>query len=114
MRHKNGLKTSLTIFFFFLENAQNLGRSDDAKRRKKRGWPMLQIKLNSKTLTAYFVDVFVLPGAALSTSLVVSSSLASEKRFFLSSMINQKFSLNVCSFPGFSLVEIKSDDGYPL
>ena len=37
MRHKNGLKTSLT--FFFLENAQNLGRSDDAKRRKKWGWP---------------------------------------------------------------------------
>ena len=25
--------------FFFLENAKNLGRSDDAKRRKKRGWP---------------------------------------------------------------------------
>ena len=37
VRHKNGLKTSLTIFFFL--NAQNLGRSDDAKRRKKRGWP---------------------------------------------------------------------------
>ena len=30
---KNGLTTSL------LENAKNLGRSDDAKRRKKRGWP---------------------------------------------------------------------------
>ena len=25
--------------FFFLLNAKNLGRSDDAKRRKKRGWP---------------------------------------------------------------------------
>ena len=23
-----------------LENAKNLGRSDDAKRRKKRGWPI--------------------------------------------------------------------------
>ena len=28
------LTTSL-LFFFFLENAENLGRSDDAKRRKK-------------------------------------------------------------------------------
>jgi len=28
----NGLTTSLTFFF---ENAKNLGRSDDAKRRKK-------------------------------------------------------------------------------
>ena len=27
------------ITFFFLENAKNLGRSDDAKQRKKRGWP---------------------------------------------------------------------------
>ena len=34
---KNGLTTSLLVFFF--ENAKNLGRSDDAKRRKKRGWP---------------------------------------------------------------------------
>ena len=30
---KNGLTTSLLFFF---ENAKNLGRSDDAKRRKKR------------------------------------------------------------------------------
>ena len=29
---KNGLTTSLLFFF---ENAKNLGRSDDAKRRKK-------------------------------------------------------------------------------
>ena len=27
------------VTFFFFENAKNLGRSDDAKRRKKRGWP---------------------------------------------------------------------------
>ena len=41
VRHKDGLKTSLTIFFFFFfENAQSLGRSDDAKRRKKRGWAL--------------------------------------------------------------------------
>ena len=34
---KNGLTTSLLPFFF--ENATNLGRSEDTKRRKKRGWP---------------------------------------------------------------------------
>ena len=33
---KNSLTTSLQ---FFSENAKNLGRSDNAKRRKKRGWP---------------------------------------------------------------------------
>ena len=27
------------ITFFFFENAKNLGRSDDGKGRKKRGWP---------------------------------------------------------------------------
>ena len=32
---KNGLTTPLRFFL----NAQNLGRSDEAKRRKKRGWP---------------------------------------------------------------------------
>ena len=34
---KNGLTTSLLVFFF--ENAKNLGRSDDANMKKKRGWP---------------------------------------------------------------------------
>jgi len=29
----------LRRYFFFFENAKNLGRSDDGKRRKKRGWP---------------------------------------------------------------------------
>ena len=33
---KNGLSRSLLFFF---ESAKKLGRSDDAKRRKKRGWP---------------------------------------------------------------------------
>ena len=33
---KNG---STTLFPFFVENAKNLGCSDDAKWRKKRGWP---------------------------------------------------------------------------
>ena len=32
MRHENGLTTSLLFFF---ENSNTLGRSDDAKRRKK-------------------------------------------------------------------------------
>ena len=41
---KNGLTTN---FFFCFENAKHLGRSDDAKRRKKRGWP-------------YNISVFVL------------------------------------------------------
>ena len=27
------------VTFFFFENAQNLGRLGDTKRRKKRGWP---------------------------------------------------------------------------
>ena len=35
---KNSLTTSL-LFFFFFENAKNLGRSDDNKRWKKRGSP---------------------------------------------------------------------------
>ena len=29
-------------FVLFFLNAKNLGRSDDAKRRKKRGWPKSQ------------------------------------------------------------------------
>ena len=28
------------VVTFFFENAKNLGRSDDGKRRKKRGWPI--------------------------------------------------------------------------
>ena len=33
---EKGFKYVVTFFF---ENAKNLGRSDDPKRRKKRGWP---------------------------------------------------------------------------
>ena len=29
----------VVTFFFSFENAKNLGRSEEAKRRKKRGWP---------------------------------------------------------------------------
>ena len=36
---KNGLTPPLLFFFSFFENAKNLGRSDDAKQRKKKGWP---------------------------------------------------------------------------
>ena len=41
---KNGLTTSLlfVLFCFFFLIAKKLGRSDDAKRRKKRGWPKSQ------------------------------------------------------------------------
>ena len=42
---KKGVTTSL-LFSFFLFNAKNLGRSDDDKRRKKRGWPNSQIWTN--------------------------------------------------------------------
>ena len=34
----------VVTFFFFFENAKNLGRSDDAKRRKKRGWPKFTLQ----------------------------------------------------------------------
>ena len=36
---KNSLTTSLLFVVVVFENAKYLGRSDDAKRRKKRGWP---------------------------------------------------------------------------
>ena len=38
---KNGLTTSLLFIFF--ENAQNLGRSDDAKRRKIKRMALSQL-----------------------------------------------------------------------
>ena len=31
------------VFTFFFENDKNLGRSDDAKRRKKEEWPKREI-----------------------------------------------------------------------
>ena len=30
------------VTFFFFENAKNLGQSDNAKWRKKRGWPKIK------------------------------------------------------------------------
>ena len=40
---KNGVTTSLLFSFFFcFEIAKNLDRSDDGKRRKKRGWPLIR------------------------------------------------------------------------
>ena len=45
---KNGVTTSLLFFLF--ENAKNLGRSDDGKRRKKRGWPHGK----ENTITIYY------------------------------------------------------------
>ena len=41
------VKNGLTRWFFFGENAKNLGRSDVAKRRKKRGWPYYKEKVNN-------------------------------------------------------------------
>ena len=41
------------VTFFFFENAKNLGRSDDSKRRKKRGWPnrkRIEIMINNVVL----------------------------------------------------------------
>ena len=35
---KNDSTTSF-LFSFFFDNAKNLGRSEDAKWRKKKGWP---------------------------------------------------------------------------
>ena len=40
---KNGLTTLLLLFFFFW-NVKNLGRWNDAKRNKKRGWPNVLCK----------------------------------------------------------------------
>ena len=38
---KNGVTTSLLFFF---ENAKNLGRSDDGKRRKKRRMALKEVE----------------------------------------------------------------------
>ena len=46
-REKNGL-TTVGRYFFFFENAENLGRSDDTKWRKKRRWPYSQTLLWTK------------------------------------------------------------------
>ena len=51
----------VTLFFFF-KNAKNLGWSDDAKRRKKRGWPCICLETMRKflcgisTFRCVFVD----------------------------------------------------------
>ena len=52
---KNGVTTSLLLI---LENAKNLGCSDDGKRRKKRGWPNFVLCLTK------FVDTLLQPQAA--------------------------------------------------
>ena len=40
--------------FFFVENARSLGRSDDGKRKKKRGWPKVNLP-SSRTLSVYHI-----------------------------------------------------------
>ena len=37
-------RLNYVVTFFFFENAKNLDRSDDSKRRKKWGWPNVQFK----------------------------------------------------------------------
>ena len=54
---------------------------------------------------------FVFLCAELSTSFLISPSLASAKRILLFSMTNCKFSSNACSFLDLYSVELKSDDG---
>ena len=50
---KNGLTTSLPFFF-----AKNLGWSNNAKRRKKRGWPNDLLKLISKGQTCNLITIY--------------------------------------------------------
>ena len=50
---KNGSTTSL---HFFLKKAKNLGRSDDAKWRKNRGWPNIYIFFQIDRLEPFFTD----------------------------------------------------------
>ena len=50
---KNGLTTSLLFFF-----AKNLGWSNNAKRRKKRGWPNDLLKLISKGQTCNLITIY--------------------------------------------------------
>ena len=53
---KNGLTISL-LFVFIIENAKNLGRSDNAKW-KKRGWPNITPK-DKKLFVIYFLCIHV-------------------------------------------------------
>jgi len=45
----NYVVTLFLFLFYFFENAKNLGRSDDVKRREKRGWPKLLCVLKKLT-----------------------------------------------------------------
>ena len=54
------MKNSVTmsLLFFFFENAKNLGRSDDGKRRKKRGWPYAEKQISLDRFYALHVPYF--------------------------------------------------------
>ena len=52
--------------------------------------------------------------AHLSSSFLISPSLASAKSVLLFSITDKKFSSNACSFLGLYSVEIKSDDGHQI
>ena len=51
---KNGVTTSLLFFLF--ENAKNLGRSDDGKRRKKKRMAALQRKHDNNIFPTMYAN----------------------------------------------------------
>ena len=60
-------------FFFFLENAKNLGWSEDAKRRKKWGWPKKTIE--KKKILKVRLNVFT------SEDLITGKTIVKKKKF---------------------------------
>ena len=50
----------VVTFFFFFENAKNLGRSDDGKRRKNRGWPLIKKKFAEITTEIIIIITIII------------------------------------------------------
>ena len=65
-------------------------------------------------MPVYFEDFVRVSQYGIVNQLFIYPSLASAKSFFWFSLTNSKVSETVCSFLGFSSVEIKSDDGYQI
>ena len=61
----------LRFYFFFLKKAKNLGRSDDAKWRKNRGWPNTYIFFQIDRLEPSFTDSVSVCGVSVSVSVSV-------------------------------------------
>ena len=89
---KNCLATSL-LFSFFFENAKNLGRSDDAKRRKKKGWP----KSKNYTLASHerdhkdLVQIWLIKNPDLSGKSRISTAFKPNKSTARSAAKNRDF-----------------------